>query len=228
MDDEQRISSNGIPYPFFSLYKNRLSDKERLQIITDSRQHTDNISIIHINGLGNIDNLIPLKKQVQVKLRKLLLSIHQTNTSNNKLFIQVERQSDPDWITAAFHLTDTELVLQCLPTLSKLIQQYVTPTSLHNVFTAPDLSLKFVTKTIPIKKGNIQITTVPVSAETQDHTTRLLKKLSSASARKRNIVPSVNTRNIQTMKSPTFMVTTIPDQTSPFTQSSLEDMQRHP
>jgi hypothetical protein len=103
MDDEQRISSNGIPYPFFSLYKNRLSDEERLQIITDSRQHTDNISIIHINGLGNIDNLITLKKQVQVQLWKLLLSIRQMNTSNHKLFIQVEKQSDPDWITAAFH-----------------------------------------------------------------------------------------------------------------------------
>jgi hypothetical protein len=93
------------------------------------------------------------------------------------------------------------------------------------VFTATDFSLKFVTKTIPIKKGNIQIATVPVSAETQDHTTRLLKKLSSASAQKRNIAPSEDPRIMQTMKSPTFMVTTIPAQKSSFTQSSLDDMQ---
>jgi hypothetical protein len=78
MDDEQRISSNGIPYPFFSLYKNRLSDKERLQIITDSRQHTDNISIIHINGLGNIDNLIPLKKTSASQTTEITL-IHPPN-----------------------------------------------------------------------------------------------------------------------------------------------------
>ena len=184
-DNENKVSSCSIAYPFFCLYKNRLSNEERFQIINDSKQHTENISIIHIAGIKNIDVMVTLKQNVQVKLRKLLLSLRAPGQPTQKLFIQVEKQNDPEWITCAFHTTDAESVLQKLPTLSSLIQQYIVPSSITDVFTSPDNKLRFVTKSIPVKKGNIQVAYIPISEETQQHTCRMLSKIALANKNKR-------------------------------------------
>ena len=50
-DGDKLTSPCAIPYLFFTLFQNQLSDEERECIIKDSNHHTGNVSIIHLQGI---------------------------------------------------------------------------------------------------------------------------------------------------------------------------------
>jgi hypothetical protein len=56
-------------------------DAERKQIIADNELHTGH-SVVHVHGFKDIDAVVTLHQKNKVKLRKLLLSLCATNTSN--------------------------------------------------------------------------------------------------------------------------------------------------
>jgi hypothetical protein len=177
-DGDNHFSSCDIPYVFFSLYKNRFTEDERAKIVYDNELHMRQVSTIHMQGIKDVDTIVTLKQNVKVKLRKVLLSLRAPETSSGKFFIQIEKQNDAEWLTCAFHTTDAERVTANLHKISLALSQCIIPEDLDKVFCNQDHKLVFVTKTIPIKKGNLHIASKPIATETQAHTTKMLSKLS--------------------------------------------------
>lgn len=175
---EHKLSPNDIPYVFFSLYKNRFTNEERAKIVYDNELHLRQTEVIHMHGIKDIDSIVTLKQNVSVKLRNLLLSLRTPDTNSGKYFLQIEKQNDAEWLTCAFHSTDAERVKTNLNKITSLLTQCIIPEDLNKVFRHPDHKLIFVTKSIPIKKGNLQIASRPIATETQDHTNKMLSKLS--------------------------------------------------
>jgi len=93
-DGDNLTSPCAIPYLFFTLFQNQLSDEEHEQIIKDSNHHTGNVSIIHLHGILDIDVIVHLRQNVCIQVRKLLLSLH-CPSSMGRFFVQVEKESDP-------------------------------------------------------------------------------------------------------------------------------------
>jgi hypothetical protein len=96
-DGDNPLSPCGTPYSFIALYQNILSDKERVKIIHDIHHHAGHYQLVRIYGLQNINMLVTLKQNVKVILCKLLFNLR-GHQSSSKLFIQVEKESDPDSI----------------------------------------------------------------------------------------------------------------------------------
>jgi hypothetical protein len=176
-DGENKISSCGTSYTFFSLYKNTLTDDDRIKIITDNELHVGHTSFIHMRGIKDVDTIVTLQQNVKVKLRKLLLSLHAADTTNGRIFHQIERQADPEWLTCAFHKADADHVVAKLQTIAPALRSYIIKEDLDQVFSTPDFTLQFVTKTIPIKRGNMQVASKPICSTTQAHTDKMLSKL---------------------------------------------------
>ncbi len=73
---------------------------------------------IHMQGIKDIDAIVSLKQNVPVKLRTLILSLHSSESTNGRIFRQIERQSDPEWLTCAFDTTDAGHVASKLHTIA--------------------------------------------------------------------------------------------------------------
>jgi len=67
-DGEESIPPCSLPYLFFSLYQNHLSDTEQMDIISDALHHTGQTSLIHLQGIKDINEI------VQLRLKKNLSS----------------------------------------------------------------------------------------------------------------------------------------------------------
>jgi hypothetical protein len=58
---DQESSPCSIPYLFFSLHQNQLTGSEHLNVINNSLLHSRQVSIIHLQGLKDVDATIQLK-----------------------------------------------------------------------------------------------------------------------------------------------------------------------
>jgi hypothetical protein len=194
-DGVNKLSPSNIPYSFYTLYQNRLNDEERLEIIKDSKRFTDCVSILHMKGIADIDQIVTLKRNIKVKLRTLLLRIPVKATSTQVLFHQIEKQKDnqngSEWLTCAFYTVDTKNVLSSLPKLAALIKQYTDTEDHDKIFNNCDHKLYFETKTIPVKNGQLTTSSKPVPIETQEHTAKMLGRI-QAIAPKRESANSVS------------------------------------
>jgi hypothetical protein len=119
-DGENPLPPCGISHPFFTLYQNQLSVEDRLSIVQDSLHHIGEVSLIHLHGLQDINNLVTLWQSIQVQLRKLLLGLR-ANQSNHHLFLQVEKEAEPESIVCAYHSVDSAVVMANLPFLLQYI-----------------------------------------------------------------------------------------------------------
>jgi len=95
-------------------------------------------------------------KNVKVTLRKLLLGLR-AQQNNASLFIQVEKEANPDSIICAYSSVDRETVLAYLPHLSTYIRNCIRDSDFENIFLYEDYSITTLTKSIPIKVGKIQV-----------------------------------------------------------------------
>jgi len=198
-DGENPLSPCGIAYPFFTLYQNQLTDEDRLSIIQDSLHHTGEVSLIHLHGLQDVNNLVSLRQNIQVQLRKLLLGIR-ANLSNHQLFIQVEKEADRESIVCAYHSVDNAVVMANIPFLSQYIRAYLLEKDYDKAFLYQDFSITPLTKTIPIKAGNMQVNSKPIPFEVQEHTSNTLQKMVSP-PQKRAQSPSLSQTTPSTLSS---------------------------
>jgi hypothetical protein len=100
-DGDSPLPPCGIPYFLITLYQNTLSDDECIRIIHDINHHVGQYQLIRLYGLRDVDMLVTLKQQLKVPLRKLLLNLR-SSQSSNKLFTQVEKENVPDSILCSF------------------------------------------------------------------------------------------------------------------------------
>lgn len=74
-DGELPYSPCSIPYLFFTLYQNQLSDDERECNVNDSISHTGQVSLIHLHDILDIDAMVRRKQNIAVHVQNLLLSL---------------------------------------------------------------------------------------------------------------------------------------------------------
>jgi hypothetical protein len=72
-DGEESIPPCSLPYLFFSLYQNHLSDTEQMDIISDALHHTGQTSLIHLQGIKDINEI------VQLRLKKICPAMQLTS-----------------------------------------------------------------------------------------------------------------------------------------------------
>jgi hypothetical protein len=182
-EGENPLSPCDIPYLFLTLYQNQFGDEERLQIIQDINHHIGQVSLLYIHGLQDIDNLVTLKQNIVIKLRKLLLGLRAVNTTN-RLFVQIERTADVGSYAFAYYTVDYDSVTSNMHHLSALIRQCIIENDHFKVFMKDDFSLSFSTKGIPIKKGNFQVSSKPVPVIIQEHTSLAFSKMVATSLKR--------------------------------------------
>jgi hypothetical protein len=174
-DGENPLSPCGIPYPFFTLYQNQLSDDDRFRIIQDIQLHINDVDIFHLYGF---ELMVTLRQNVTIKLRKLLMALC-ANKTNHRLFLKVEKELDPEAIICVYNKTDKDMVMANLPLLSTYIKQCVIEEDFGKIFSYNDHSTTFPTKSVPVKVGKLQVNTRPILQDVQDHTTRTLNLMVS-------------------------------------------------
>jgi hypothetical protein len=132
-DGENPLSPCGLPYLIFTLYQNQLSDMERHGIIQDVKFHIGGTRLLHLYGIKDIDTPVTLKQNITICLRNLLLGLcgHQ---ANHRLFVQIERDSDPEVIFCANQLVDHDIVMSNAPHLSFYICQCLKESDYAKVF----------------------------------------------------------------------------------------------
>jgi len=168
-DRSTPLSPCGIPYLFFTLLQNQLTNTERKAIIDDINHHISSTQFVHVYGLSDIYTLVTLWQNVTIRLCMLLMGLCAPQT-NHRLFIQVEKDPNPDAIILAFNSVDYETVMDNLPRLSSFIKQCVCNQDHLKIFTHDDFSIIIGSKTILIKKGSYQISSKPIPVDTQEHT----------------------------------------------------------
>jgi len=178
-DGDRPSSPCGIPYLFFTLYQNQLSEEERESIITDSNFHMGQISLIHLQGILDVDAYVCLWQNITIQVRKILLGLS-SPSSNKKLFIQIEKENNPSSIVCAFYTTDSDTIRQTINSLSSYIRQCVMLEDYAKIFVWSDYSLNTQTRSIPIRKGQLQVSSRPVPEEIQQHTNLALSKVNVA------------------------------------------------
>jgi hypothetical protein len=183
-DGTLRNSTNGIAYPFFTLYKNTYSEEQMERIIYDSDHHTEQVSVVTLYGLHRLDTLVCLKQNVTIRLCHLILGLPDPGTSNGKLFLQVERQSSEGWHVCAFYNTDASKISPCLSTLSKQLQRYILPEDVPKVFCCPKCAITINGQAATSKKGRLLSTPLlPVPEATVTHTHKVLGNLANRSSK---------------------------------------------
>jgi hypothetical protein len=196
-DGEQPSSPCLIPYLFFTLYQNQLTDEEREQIISDSNQYTGQTSITHIQGFINIDIIVHMKQNVYICLRHLLLSNCSPQAPKTKQFNQVEREADPLSFLFAFHSTDTDTVRQHIPYLSNFIRQCIQEEDYTKIFQYSDYSLTTPTRVINVNKRNRYAFSRTVPEDIQNHTNQAISKTAEVQ-HKRNLATTAGSRKAVT------------------------------
>lgn len=125
-----------------------------------------------------------------------------------KLFLQVEKENNPNSIVCILYSADSELVRQQLPCLSTDICQCVIQEDFSKILTYGDFTLTTQARVIPIKKGKIHVASKQVPEDIQCHTNLALSKI---------IAPAPK----RLFPSPTTSHSTSPSTTSMSINSSL-------
>jgi hypothetical protein len=199
------LSPCGIPYIFFTLYQNILSDTERISIIRDINHHVGHYQLIRLYGLKNIDTIVTLRQNVKIKLRKLLLNIR-AHQSSSSMFTQIEKEADPDSILCAFDSDQYDTVMANIPNISLYIRQCLQDDDLQKVFVNPDYSIYVPQRLISSQKGIGKPKTIPI--EIQEHTTAALSKMIKVTKRVSPTSSVSSYSNASTAPSPTANSTT--------------------
>jgi len=217
-DRSTPLSPCGIPYLFFTVLQNQLTNTERKAIIDDINHHISSTQFVHVYGLSDIYTLVTLWQNVTIRLCMLLMGLCAPQT-NHRLFIQVEKDPNPDAIILAFNSVDYETVMDNLPRLSSFIKQCVCNQDHLKIFTHDDFSIIIGSKTILIKKGSYQISSKPIPVDTQEHTSFALSKMVKQ-PEKRSFFSASSTSMCSTM---TLSQPSIPSahSTSPLVQPHL-------
>jgi hypothetical protein len=230
-DGEKKLSPCNLPYTFYTLYQNRLSDEERFEIIKDSKRFTDCVSIIHLKGFTDIDQIVTLKKNVKVKLRTLLLRIPAKETSNHHMFHQIEKQKEnqegTEWFTCAFYTVDANKVLPSLPKLASIIKQFVVPEEHDNIFNNSEHKIYFETKTIPVKNGHLATSSKPVPLETQVHTAKILGKVQAMAPKRHSTTNTSNEIRQNMLRKPVPTADPNPKTYEQSVSSNLDEEERN-
>lgn len=169
-DGKSTLSTCSIPYLFFLLCQNQLTDDECCDIINDALQHTGQVSLVHLSGIKDVDAQGRLQQNVFVKLRTILLSIQTSTPLGCCMFFQVEKEADPNLITCAFYIVDMEAIMLSLPNISNLLCSFAKEEDHPLIFLNCDYSIGTVTKTIPLKKGSFQVSSKPIPVDVQAQT----------------------------------------------------------
>jgi len=169
------FSPCGLSYLFLTLYKNQLSDTNWFHIIQDTNIHIGQVKLIHLFELQDIDTTVALKQDIMIWLRKLLLGLcaHQTS---QRLFVQVECNSDPNAIVCVYNSVDHDTAMSNIPHLSSFICQCNKEADFGKVFLTQDFSLSFSTKSIPIKKETSKLLISPFLLKSRNTQHKLLAR----------------------------------------------------
>ncbi len=176
-DGESPLSPCSIPYLFLTLYQNQLTDSEHHQIIEDANLHIGQVSLVHLHGFKGMDCLVTLHQGIAIRLRTLLLRLRTAKSS--KLFLQIEREADLALIVCAFHTVDTELTMSSMSNLSSHLRQCIMESHYDKAFLHQDYTNSALTRSIPIKKGKVTVSSKPIPMDIQEHTSSALSKMVS-------------------------------------------------
>lgn len=126
-------SPNGIPYLFLPLYKKSYTDEERLKVVTDHDHYLGNDSVVALRRLNPLDTIVELNNGTHTMIRNLLLAIPAVGTHTNRLFVQVECQTNNDWLLCCFYMQDAAKVTVRLGMLEDCLKKFVKSSS-HNTY----------------------------------------------------------------------------------------------
>jgi hypothetical protein len=128
---------------------------EHQQIVEDALHHIGKVTTVHLQGIKDIETIVTLCQKSTIRLRELLLIGPRAAQSNLALFLQVEREANPESIICAFHSTDADVVLSNIPHLSTYIRHCVVEADYEKIFEYSDYSIMAQTKSIPIQRGQV-------------------------------------------------------------------------
>jgi hypothetical protein len=185
-DGEHKFSPNQLSYIFFPLYKKTYTDAERHTIVYDNDHHTDNGSVVTLNGLQELNTLIRLHSGAKISIRHLLLAIPAQGTINGRLFNQIERQSNNDWYLCGFNTSDSARVTVRLAQLESIIKRLVLPEDYSKLFRTENHSIKLNGQAAPVKKGKLP-SALPVPENTLQYTNTIMKKLATPNDKRQAI-----------------------------------------
>ena len=100
-----------------------------MKIVMDHEHHLGNDSVVTLQGLKPLKTIIELNNGTHTTIRNLLLSIPATGTQMNKLFVQVERQANNNWLLCCFYTQDAAKVTICLGQPEDCLKKYIRVTS---------------------------------------------------------------------------------------------------
>ena len=166
------------------MFKKSYAEDERKSIIADNDHHTDNINVVALSGLQDLDNLVQLSQGTTISIRHLLLAVPAPGTTTGKLFLQVERQANSDYLLCCFHSADAAKITVRLGSLELLLKKYIKPVELTKLFKDSSHSLKFNGQYAPMKKGKIKFRITQVPDETSSYATHAMSKLISPSLKR--------------------------------------------
>jgi hypothetical protein len=132
-----------------------LTNVEHQQIVEDALHHIGKVTTVHLQGIKDIETIVTLCQKSTIRLRELLLIGPRAAQSNLALFLQVEREANPESIICAFHSTDADVVLSNIPHLSTYIRHCVVEADYEKNFEYSDYSIMAQTKSIPIQRGQV-------------------------------------------------------------------------
>jgi len=173
---DKPTSQNEILYLFLPLFKKSYTDEEWLRIIADHDLHAENNSVVAIKGLNLPDTIVTLTNGVHTAIRKLLLSIPSPGLATGKLFIQVEHQSNQDWLLCCFQTLDSTKVTLRLSTLEDSLKKYIKPESHQHLFKY-DHNITFSRHIATVTKGRQKLPRLKRPDHIREYTDVSLKKL---------------------------------------------------
>jgi len=135
--------------------------------------------VVALEGLQDLESLITLAQGTQITVRHLLLAIPAPGTSTGKLFQQVERQANSDYLLCCFPSVDSAKTTIRLGQIESLLKKYVKPEDTAMLFKDPSFSLKFNGQYAPMRKGRSQYSTIETPDGTSNYAKLAMSKLVS-------------------------------------------------
>jgi len=181
-------------------------EEDRLRIIADHEHQVGNNSVVAIKGLHPLESTVKLINGVYTTIRPLLLSMPAQGTTTGKLFIQVERQLDNDWLLCCLHTVDAVKVTQRLSTLEDSLRKVIHPDSFYNLFLT-EAGLTFNGKVAPLAKGKSRLPHLDVPTKMANYVSQSMQRLHTPTA-KRQAVELQVTEDDQMDTQPTSLTVT--------------------
>lgn len=161
-------SPNDLTFLFFPLYKNSYTEEEHSRIIFDHDHFKEGVSVVAIQGVGDLNNIVNLNHGVHMTIRKLVLSIPSQGTTSGKLFIQIKWQANSAWLLCCFHSSDAAKVTLHLGQLESLLFKYINPIDHKNLFDEYG-TMKYCGYVAPITKSKPKLPRYEVPEHTQTY-----------------------------------------------------------